>query len=51
MVSVDEACPCNGGMEQRVSIPNGTLESSLEHLNSGWLAHIGQGKDCGLKGR
>ena len=32
MESVDNACPCNCGMEQRVPIANDTLELSLVHL-------------------
>ena len=38
MESVDNACPSNGGMEQRVSIANGTPESSSMHLSNLWLA-------------
>ena len=38
MESVDNGCPCDGGMEQRISIANGTLESSLAHLTDVQLA-------------
>ena len=38
MESVENACPCDGGMEQRISIANGTLESSLAHLTNVRLA-------------
>ena len=37
MESVDNACLCDGGMEQRVYIANGTLDSSILIE----LAHIG----------
>ena len=38
MESVENACPYDGGMEQRISIANGTLESSLAHLTNVRLA-------------
>ena len=38
MESVDKACPRDGGMEQWISIANGTLETSLVHLTNVRLA-------------
>ena len=38
MESVENACPCDDGMKQLVSVASGTLESSLVRFANVWLA-------------